>query len=417
MKKVSKVDAVWASILVIFVCLTIFVFGNHNIWSVEVLAACLGAVITIIATRLLLYSQSKIDENNKRQFEVYNTKLKVYSDFVSWMYEILSDNVITEKEMLEFRTRLFGNISFYANQNIMEEINQIFTEVSDYTEIEKMQGCFAQIANLLQKDLRSDCPLNVDSSVKLWNTFNGLLDESVSSEEVLTEEKISNGIVDTIGNQVPQCINQQFWHFNMLGESEQLQALSERINELNLIEVQESWRTDLLKKVNDNDLIFLFRTGGKGYMGVYRAIGKRLFTIREDKTIVEELYDRGEKKVITDQDKCKSDLERSDIYGVMNDVGKLVRCSSIIIEPLCFTQRGVGNPGSVYRRTISRYDRGFGLRLLSRFMTIIEDGSEYDKYYKDGQVKSMGCNKEMFTTILKSGGITPAPRNEQREWL
>ena len=56
------------------------------------------------------------DDNVKRNFEIYNAKLKVYSDFVSKMYGILSDNKIEKDEMLDLRTNIFGQIGCVANR-------------------------------------------------------------------------------------------------------------------------------------------------------------------------------------------------------------------------------------------------------------------------------------------------------------
>ena len=91
-------DILWWSILaIVLIVLTIIVYTvNGNLWAVQVLSACLGAVITIIATRLLLSSQSRIDKERrseeheekrkydelrrkaedeaKRKYEIYNAK-------------------------------------------------------------------------------------------------------------------------------------------------------------------------------------------------------------------------------------------------------------------------------------------------------------------------------------------------------
>ena len=206
MKKLG-IDSVLWLLLALFVVLTIVVYFTYDIWAVQVLSACLGAIITIIATRLLLSSQSKIEEQRrnaeddaKRRFEIYNAKLKVYSDFVSKMYDILSDNKIDENEILDLRTRIFGQVSFYANGDILESINNELKNVENYKDTAIMQRKFANIACILQQDLRKDWPVNVQSAYNLWDTFDGLLDNSVSSDEVTPnriDDSVSNGAVVT----------------------------------------------------------------------------------------------------------------------------------------------------------------------------------------------------------------------------
>lgn len=428
MKKLG-IDSVLWLLLALFVVLTIVVYFTYDIWAVQVLSACLGAIITIIATRLLLSSQSKIEEQRrnaeddaKRRFEIYNAKLKVYSDFVSKMYDILSDNKIDENEILDLRTRIFGQVSFYANGDILESINNELKNVENYKDTAIMQRKFANIACILQQDLRKDWPVNVQSAYNLWDTFDGLLDNSVSSDEVTPnriEDSVSNGAVVTdtpSSDEKPAAIYNGFWHFAMWAAEQQIKALREGVYELNLVEYDEDWRTNLIKQVKKDDLIFLFRSGGWGYMGVYRAIGWRIFEFGENGVCKEtlNLFDKGIEE-ITDQTQIQKDLERSDIYDSRQDGADL--CSSIIVEPLAFSSKGIGNPGGVYRRTISRYDHGYGLKQLSRFMAIMDDDNIYNVHFNGEKKVEMGCNKELFKKVLESGNIQPAQRDEEGNWL
>jgi hypothetical protein len=428
MKKFG-VDSILWLLLSFFIVLTIVVYFTYDIWAVQVLSACLGAIITIIATRLLLSSQSKIEEQRrdaeddaKRRFEIYNAKLKVYSDFVSKMYDILSDNKIDENEILDLRTRIFGQVSFYANGDILESINNELKNVENYRDTAKMQRIFANIASILQRDLRKDWPVNVQSAYNLWDTFDGLLDNSVSSEAVITnkkEENISNGVVTTettLSEEKIIGINKGFWHFAMWGAEEQINALRKGVYELNLVEYEEDWRTNLIKQVQKDDLIFLFRSGGWGYMGVYRAVGWRIFEFGENGACKETVnyFNEGTKE-ITDNCQIEKDLEQSDIYRSREDGADL--CSSIIVEPLAFSRYGIGNPGGVYRRTISRYDRGYGLMQLARFMAIMDDETVYDIHDNGESKAKMGCNKELFKRILANGNIKPTARDKDGNWM
>ena len=123
-------DLILFVLFVVLVILTIVVYiSNANIWAVQILSACIGAIITILATRLLLSKQSEIDTKNrqtddeiKKNQEKYNAKLKVYSDYVSEMYNALGDNHVTSEELIDLRTKLFGSIAFYAGENVLEDI-------------------------------------------------------------------------------------------------------------------------------------------------------------------------------------------------------------------------------------------------------------------------------------------------------
>lgn len=413
----------WLFIFFVLLGLTVIVFiVNGNTWATQVLAACLGAIITIIATRLLLSSQSKIEEKQreaddvyKRNLELYNAKLKVYSDFVSKMYEILRDDEIEEKEIKDLRTRLFGQVGFYASGEMLDNIDTVLQN-ANHDEIQNMQLRFARIAGILQKDLREDSPIDYTSFNRLWSTFEGILDtfnndKKTNNEELADERKIPSNY-DTPTDDNTNFLNNGFWHFAMWGV-EQIDALKEGKRELNLIEYDEDWRTNQIKKIKNNDLIFLFRSGGLGYMGVFRAIGWRVFEFGENDYCRETLNMFGEPQEVfdtnTDKDRIEKDLAQSDIYESREDGATL--CSSVIVEPLVFSANGIENPGGVYRRTISSYDHGYGIKQLERFMAVLNDENGYKSMVE------MGCNIDLFKRILSSGEIQPASRDYNGNWL
>ena len=425
-----KKDPFWIILFIVVLIITIVIFiVNGNTWATQVFAACLGAIITVIVTRLLLDKQAEIDEKvrkeqdkgehelekakqehekelrkleeeSKRNFEIYNAKLKVYSSFVSKMYNILRDNEVTKDELLDLRTQILGQVSFYADGDILANINEELSleKIGDFREsIENIQRCFANIASLLQKDLRGDdWNANSGGAIKLWNTFDGLLDKFNET----TQQPIANTISNDIAS---KCFNSTFWHFNMLGAKEQLGTLSKGVFELNLIEYDEDWRTGLIKQVQENDLIFLFRAGGPGYMGVYRAIGWKIFQFNtKDGNTTETLKIFGTTEQVINNP-SEDEINKSDIYESKEDGATL--CSSLIVEPLAFARTGIGNRGGVYRRTISRYDRGYGLMHLACFMAIMDNDDIYNTYLEDGKKHTMGCNKELFKRILEIGNI------------
>ena len=134
----------------------------------------------------------------------------------------------------------------------------------------------------------------------------------------------------------------------MLDPDIQIKKLPE-IKELSLIEYNgEQWRTNLVQQVKDNDIIFLFQKGGNGYVGAFRAKGWRIFDINAKKEVIM----HGRKLEEKAGDNYKKDVILYDIYESDADGGDW--CANIIVEPIAFKYDGVGNPGGVYRRTISR---------------------------------------------------------------
>ena len=105
----------------------------------------------------------------------------------------------------------------------------------------------------------------------------------------------------------------------------------------------------------------LFRRGGYGYVGAFEAIGRRIFDFEKGE---EEILYFGEEKP-RPVENFNADVEKYDIYKSREDGATL--CSNLIVKRIAYVPEGVGNPGGVYRRTISRYDSHYAWLLRERF--------------------------------------------------
>jgi hypothetical protein len=419
MKNLFKdtIDIVFWTLFLFLLLATFVVFTiNANSWAVQILAACLGAVITIIATRLLLSKQSEIDSRNqeredeiKKNQELYNAKLKVYSDFVSEMYNALRDGHITSDELQELRTKLFATVGFYAGEYVLMEIHkQMESDFGSNESINqtnnidvKMPFFFSKITGILQDDTKikeksNDDSKNIKAGDKvivnvLWNKFQIIInalkeqeeqeienkkkEKAKEDHEKMIDEKQDNLSINNLeknkengSNEEHNYLEQQTWHFNAWDGTQfkQLEELGEaKEYELSLVEYGEYWRTNLVKQVSEGDIIMLFRRGGYGYVGAFKAIGRRVFDFEKGEEEIQYFDDRGRKTVKKDDELFKKDVEKYDIYGSMKDGATL--CSNLIVECIAYVPEGVGNPGGVYRRTISRYDSHYAWLLKKRF--------------------------------------------------
>ena len=181
-----------------------------------------------------------------------------------------------------------------------------------------------------------------------------------SSKEAITPIAPDNNKNEETIN-TPKRLEQQAWHFSMWGD-EQLEKLKEGFNELSLVEYGEQWRTNLVKQIKKNDVIMLFRRGGYGYIGAYQAVGWRVFNFEENQ---EEILMFGKDSQIIEGEQYLSDIKKYDIYKSCDDGA--TSCTNIIVAPIAFVEDGVGNPGGVYRRTISRYDPHYAWLLKNEF--------------------------------------------------
>ena len=413
-----------------FIAICFFVFHFPDFWAqllAIIASAFLGAGATAWLTNMLLENQQKSEEEKERRLALHKTKLKVYSDYVSEMYKTLSDNHVTSDELKDLRAKLFSTVGFYAEGNVLEDIlkkiNDVFfnknKDMQEDEEIDKkMPLLFSGITRILQNDAKSKGnPNDVKKDIKndtivkeepeddnkkkdivqvLWNKFQEIIKEIEKQEEqdrddrkkeeqkekIYEKEKQSghdkqnkqlNDSTENSNQEIkqdssvedePQYLEKQAWHFNawddrqfkQLDKPEELEEY-----ELSLVEYGEYWRTNLLKQVGKDDIIMLFRRGGYGYVGAFKAIGRRIFD-----------FEKGEEEILYFEenkprpvDNFDADVEKYDIYKSRDDRATL--CSNLIVKRIAYVPEGVGNPGGVYRRTISRYDSHYAWLLQKRF--------------------------------------------------
>lgn len=403
-------DIVFWILFLVLLLATIVVFTiNANSWAVQILAACLGAVITILATRLLLSKQA--DQQSKLQQEqtklqqdlqhkqaeqqqvlqqklleeqelkdkklkTHEKKIEIYSEFVKAMWKDAGDS--DDEEIPEsLRDLIFDKLIFYLEEDTIDSFR---TLIRDYykAEMPKKVVLYADITGLLKSELIDDGKdYNKKSLGELWSIINDNISKGIQKADIEKEygaksqtqlgETAKNVEVikddnDSAMSQIDnQKLREQAWHFIMWSDK-QLQKLKEGFKELSLVEYSEYWRTNLVKQVGENDVIMLFRRGGYGYVGAYQAIGWRVFYFEEEREEVQ-MFGEGLQEIKGEQ--YYSDIKQFDIYESKEDGA--TTCANIIVEPIAFVENGVGNPGSVYRRTISRYDSHYAWKLKKLF--------------------------------------------------
>ena len=419
-------------IITAILAICFFVFHLPDFWSqllAIITSAFLGVGATAFITNTLLKNQQESEEAKEKNIKVYENKIQVYSEFISKMWKTLEDDVITDEEIRGIRSDIFNKLIFYLKKDdiikLGEKVRSIKSSdsyndgedkaINKAKKTTSIIECFSEITELLRADVNNNEQTEAKQEIsRLWNYFgvqpreNGAIPDKPTV--AMNEEKVNPETAST----TTQTLNCGFWHFAMLGANEQIAALRNGVYELNLIEYEEEWRTNLIKQVKENDLVFLFRSGGFGYMGVYRILGWRVFQFLEGDKVVETIKIGKNEETITDKTRILNDLKRSDIYHSREDGADF--CSSLIVEPLAFAKNGIGNPGGVYRRTISRYDHGYGLMQLARFMAIMNDPNNYDVHFDGETTVKMGCNKKKFIELLKSGDIKPAEIDENGNW-
>lgn len=130
------------------------------------------------------------------------------------------------------------------------------------------------------------------------------------------------------------------------------------LDTLALIEYDEQWRTDTIRRVKEGDLIFLFAAGGRGYYGVFRA--KNVAGTDSPALVFEVDWDYdGEDKAAYFADKETEYWNKAkafDIYDGYKDSATSI--AAINVETIYFNENGLGwNPVSTRRATIIPFNQ------------------------------------------------------------
>ncbi len=373
------------TLIVLFIILigTLVVALYSSIWTINESFSQLFGILagaSLASSLTILYIGSTA--HKEKEVITYNIKVTKYSNFIEKMYSMLgsnNDEIIFQECFEDLRKLVFKEIVFYLNTDEIKEMENAIKIWKDNNGDAQKQ--LTRIVEVLRANLvnasskKTDIPL-----YNFWQQFNVPKDE---------------GKYPVSGN---------FWHFCLLGP-EQIKYFEKHKNdsyqELSLIEYGESWRTETLKKIVKGDIVFLFKRGGFGYIGVFRVEGHRIFkfNIDGDNEIV-----NGEQ--IQDIDQIKKDISDKDIYHSKSDGASL--CANLIVTPLVYIEKGVSHPGGIYRKTISRYDETYGKKLLGRFL--------YAKNNLTDELK-IKCNEEMFNDVKDDYKILSARKDNDGRWI
>ena len=425
MKKAFKYMGVVFVIVGVFVAIASYKYlSSDNEVGPNLITAFVGVVISALVTLVLLNGQTKDEEEKERNLNLFKAKQKVYSGFVLSWYNALRDDQITETELRNLRTILFGKVFFYVeNQDVYKEINEKLKDLlkkNDKLDANdsQMRRLFLDIETILQNDLnglpmddpernlfkdiqkinkiinkiikyfkpKGDLKQNedlTDLKRSIFSNFNKVIENTKgNTNQLQTYEdavpKQTKDVNNDVGNKQNERGNSESnvetnnvaeqnestsddsqrlentWHFNAWGD-QQFKQFKEPFDkskeiELSLVEYGEYWRTNLLKQVGKGDIIMLFRRGGYGYVGAFKAIGRRIFDFEKGEEEI--LYFDDEKPRLVEN--FDEDVAKYDIYESKKDGATL--CSNLIVKCIAYVPVGVGNLGGVYSRTISRND-------------------------------------------------------------
>ncbi len=161
-----------------FLALTnvIGVWRIPELWS-QIFAACTGAIVVAVVTMLLMHGQRATEEEKEKSIKIYESKVAVYSRFVTKMYKLLEDDQVSCDDFLALRTEIFSTLIFYLDDSHLRMMLAEVSQIKDFRDNEAMVSTFARITNILQDDLLARAYKADDREqvlVDLWQRFETL---------------------------------------------------------------------------------------------------------------------------------------------------------------------------------------------------------------------------------------------------
>ncbi|MDR0663870.1 MAG: hypothetical protein LBF80_07345 [Spirochaetaceae bacterium] len=334
MKKsiVSGVLIIAAVLCLLLICWFAVQFGaiDPSEMPGSFIGAALGAAITGVITVILLKGQSSAEEKKERAVKIFEEKLVVYSRFMEHLWGMFSDTEVTREELTHLRNICFQQLVFFLDDEQIKSITKQLETVAG--DIDKGIAAASQITFILKDSLNL---VAVKSPKETEGPKRNLLTDLFKSfeyKDTFTESKTGATPSLELDSSQQSFENQDvlpaYWHFAMYDER-QIKVLEDDNNKektlLSLFEIGASWRTEYVRQVKPGDVVFLFKRGGDGYIGAFKAIGNRVLEWEE--------YEK-------DPDNYDCD-ERYDMYKCFDD-GTADYAANIIVRPLAFNYKGVG---------------------------------------------------------------------------
>lgn len=400
---------------VVLVALIISAFASGT-WTgssfgSQVFVACSSAIITALVTLLLLNSQTEKETTKVKETTIYEKKIAAYSKFMSELWTQVDS---PEGKISGIRKMFFNEIVFLLSPDSIKNIDSLLSELNLEDEENTKKTC-SEITNILREDIKKKGSDNKYADFgHLWDSFKK--EEEDHSDSESTSQNNTNPTLD-INVQFDKRIHRNCVHFNIWGYTWQTKIFANGINALGLCEYGEVWRTNLVKRCKNNDIVFLYKTGGSGYVGAFLAKGWVVFEADGSGNLEKEVkfeFDKNEKPVVIESEAERAkDVELFCAQSLIDDGSTKV--SYLLVEPLVYCENGVGVI-SVYRRTISAYDTKYAWWTLGRFKAMMEGWPDDLNYYNiDGEKKTYATNAQALQQIFKENNVLSAEWDDNAE--
>lgn len=405
------------------------VFTGHDLLF-QILAVVLSVIFTAIVTSTLLSGQTDKEEDREKSIKVYENKIAAFSQFISTMWAIQDTKdgeSIKPAQIYKLRTEAFDKIIFYLDSEQMKSIAGIFREFKFDSDETFYTEAFSKVTKILRENLMKDVTRENDIA-ELWGSFNSMAqtvnDACEECEECEGEESesASQSVQAAVESPAPQTSGEVkitkrvngCLHFNTLRKGWQYEVFDKMKNSdkfgkgvlaLGLCEFKETWRTDRVKMSKKDQIVFLYQSGGPGYVGAFLVKGWVVVESSGDKVALRVLvkeFDKGSEEMkIEGKENVNEYVDLLCADRWLKDGSTSV--AYLLVVPIFFSEKGVGRVSGVYRSTISSYHPVYAWKTLEKMSAVPDNLAGY--YILKNEQKSLVIDRDAFEKILKNNNI------------
>ena len=123
----------YAAIFAIFAFLFLHLFFKQGVndFTIEILAATLGASFTVTAMMVVMKIQSRHEREGEFAKRLFDKKIEMYQVVLELIFKMDDDNIIDKKEIEEVENKI-GEAAMVASSNLVSVFSQFIVQLKIY---------------------------------------------------------------------------------------------------------------------------------------------------------------------------------------------------------------------------------------------------------------------------------------------
>lgn len=132
-KQKDSLIVLYAAIFAIFAFLFLHLFFKQGVsdFTIEILAATLGASFTVAAMMVVMKIQSRHEREGEFEKRLFDKKITMYQTILELVFKMDDDNIIEKEEIEEVENKI-GEAAMVASSNLVSVFSQFIVQLKMY---------------------------------------------------------------------------------------------------------------------------------------------------------------------------------------------------------------------------------------------------------------------------------------------